>query len=332
MQIRKLNPAENPQDLAAVIPAVAQWHVDYQSDLPRPGKVRLRHWGLTGYQSRTLVFGVFADEHATEADGFVAYGYETEKNLDLAWADNFCVTAQGRARGAETALFEALIRQNAELGRKRLAIGLPETMAPAPFLEQYGGTITDTALMSTLDLGAVDLAQYEAWAEPSEKNSEYTLVGWVGRCPDELAESFCTARDAMADQPLGTFEYTWEKYSLERLRFGEELMENVGVRRYVQAALDPEGNVAGFHVIGAYPDEPDHVEIFDTGVSRNHRGHGLGLRVKAAASLWILEDRPSTRLVTTFNNDENQWMLAVNRAMGYRSRCAWPGYEFTVTV
>jgi GNAT superfamily N-acetyltransferase len=271
-------------------------------------------------------------ERPSKPDGFASYGYETKQNLDLAWSDNFCVTAQGRARGAETALFEALMRQNAELGRKRLAVGLPAPMTPAPFVEQYGGKITDTALLSTLDLGGIDRAQYEAWAEPSEKNGEYTLVGWVGRCPDELAESYCAARDAMADQPLGTFEYTWEKSSVERLRFGEDLTENLGVRRYVQAALDPAGNVAGFHVIGAYPDEPDHVEIFDTGVSRNHRGHGLGLRVKAAASLWILEDRPSTRLVTTFNNDENRWMLAVNRTMGYRPWGAWPGYEFAVAV
>jgi GNAT superfamily N-acetyltransferase len=330
MQIRQLNPAENPQDLAAVTPALEQWRIDYQPDLPARGEVRLRQWCSSGYRQQTFVFGVFADEHATEAEGMAVYGFELTKNLDLTWAD-IAVPAAARARGAETALFEALIRQNAELGRKRLAIGMPQTMAPAPFVEQYGGTITDTAIMSTLDLSAIDRAQYEAWAEPSEKNSEYSLVGWVGRCPDELAESYCAALDAMSDQPLGTFEYTWEKHSVDRLRFGEELMEKLGVRRYVQAALDPDGNVAGFNVIGTYPDEPELVEIWDTGVARNHRGHGLGLRIKAAASLWVLEDRPGTRVVSTYNNDENQWMLAVNRTMGYRPLVEWPGYEFAIT-
>jgi GNAT superfamily N-acetyltransferase len=330
MQIRQLNPAENPQDAAAVIPALAQWRTDYLPDLPAPGEVRLLDWCTSEYRQQTLVFGAFADEHATVADGVAIYGFDLAKNPNLTWVD-INVPAEGRPRGVETALYEAAARQTAELGRKRLAIGMPQTMAPAPFVEANAGKLTDTAIMSTLDLSTVDLAQYEAWAEPSAKNSEYTLVGWTGRTPDELAESFCAALDAMADQPIGTFEYEWAKYSVDRLRFGEDRLAKLGVRRYVQAALDPEGNVAGFNVIGSYPDEPESIEIWDTGVSRNHRGHGLGLRIKAAASLWVLEDRPSTRLVRTFNNDENRWMLAVNRALGYRPVVDFPGYEFAIT-
>jgi GNAT superfamily N-acetyltransferase len=320
----------NPQDLAAVAPAFEQWRTDYLPDLPAPGKVRLRHSCMNGYRQQTMVFGVFADEQASEAEGLATYAFETTKNLDLTWAD-IQVPAAARARGVEAALFGALMRQNAVLGRKRLAVGLPNTMVPAPFVEPHRGKLTDTSILSTLDLSAIDRAQYEAWAEPSAKNAEYTLVGWIGHCPDELAESYCAALDAMADQPQGTFEYHWEKQSVDRLRFGEQLMRDIGVRRYVQAALDPDGNVAGFNVIAGYPDEPELVEIWDTGVARNHRGHGLGLRIKAAASLWVLEDRPSTRVVSTYNDEDNTWMLAVNRAMGYRPLVQWPGYEFAIT-
>jgi GNAT superfamily N-acetyltransferase len=330
MQIRQLNPAENPQDATAVIPALEEWRIDYLPDLPARGEVRLRHWCTGEYRQQAIVFGAFADEHATEADGLAVYGYDLAKNPNLAWVE-INVPAQRRAQEVETALYEAAARQTAELGRNRLAIGMPRTMAPAPFVAANGGKLTDTAIMSTLDLSAIDLAQYEAWAEPSAKNSEYTLVGWTGRTPDELAESFCAAMDAMADQPLGTFEYEWAKYSVDRLRFGEELLEKLGVRQYVQAALDAEGNVAGFNVVGSYPDEPDCMEIWDTGVARSHRGHGLGLRIKAAASLWVLEDRPGTRVVRTFNNDENHWMLAVNRTMGYRPLVDFPSYEFAIT-
>jgi GNAT superfamily N-acetyltransferase len=117
---------------------------------------------------------------------------------------------------------------------------------------------------------------------------------------------------------------------VDRLRFGEKLMDEVGARRYVQVALDAEGAVAGFHVIGTYPDEPERADVWDTGVARSHRGHGLGLRMKAAASLWLLEDRPGTRTMLTYNNDENQWMLAVNRAMGYKPLVDYPSYEFAV--
>ncbi|HET9168999.1 MAG TPA: hypothetical protein VFN97_06160 [Actinospica sp.] len=329
MQIRELNPTENPRDLATVTAAHARWVADYLPALPDAGEVRIRHWCTSGYEQASQVYGVFADEHASEAQGVAVYGYELTKNLNLAYCD-LEVSAAGRESGAEAALFEHLMRRTAELGRSRLATGIPQTMEPLPFAEKHGGKVTDTAIMSTLDLTAIDRAQYEAWAEPTAKNSEYTLVGWVGRCPEELVESYCAAMDAMADQPIGTFEYTWAKYSVDRLRFGEEMRERLGVRLYVQAALDPAGNIAGFNILGCYPDEPERIEIWDTGVVRGHRGHGLGLRVKAAASLWVLEDRPSTRVVRTYNNDENEWMLAVNRALGYRPLVRFPGYEFAI--
>ena len=332
MQIRRLNPVENPRDLAGIAPAFRRWQRDYLPDLPAFGEVRLRHWCTSGFEQQALVFGAFADDDAVEADGFATFGFELKTNLDLTWANIF-VPADKRTGGAETALFEELVRQTEELGRKRLAVEMPRTQAPAPFADlSGGGNHTDTAVMSTLDLGTIDQAQYAQWAEPSAKNSEYTLVGWIERCPDELAESYCRAMDAMADQPIGSFEYEFAKVPIERLRFGEALMAKLGIRRYVQAALDREGNVAGFNVLAAYPDEPEYMEVWNTGVPRGHRGHGLGLRVKAAATLWVLEDRPSTRLVGTFNNDENQWMLAVNRTMDYRPLVEWPGYEFTVSA
>jgi RimJ/RimL family protein N-acetyltransferase len=329
MQIRQLNPAENPRDAAAVVPALEQWRRDYMPDVPAPGKIRLRHWCMNGYQRRTEALGVFADEDATVAEGMAVLDYDLVHNLDL-MAANINVPAAGRACGAETALFEAVARRAAELGRRRLTLGMPARTAPAPFVEAYGGKLTDTAIISTLDLSAVDRVQYAAWAEPSAKNSEYTLVGWTGRCPEELAESFLGVMDAMADQPIGTFEYDWPKYTLDKLRFNEEQLEQAGIRRYIQVALAPDGTVAGFNSIGTYPDEPERVEIWDTGVVREHRGHGLGLRIKAAASLWLLEDRPSTRMVSTFNNDENRWMLAVNRALGYRPLTEFPSYEFAI--
>lgn len=330
MHIRRLDPAENPQDLEAVVPAFNRWREDFLPGLPGFGKARLRHWCMSGYQQQVMVFGAFADESATVAEAVAVYGYELTKNLDLAWTQ-INLGAEVRPRGAEAALFDAVARQTAELGRKRLAIGMPEPQGPPAFAARHGdGKLTDTAIMSTLDLSRIDRARYEAWAEPSAKNGEYTLVGWTGRTPDELAESFCTAMDAMADQPLGTFEYEFAEYDLDRLRFREEQIEKVGIRRYTQVALDKDGNVAGFNILAAHPDEPELIDIWDTGVTRDHRGHGLGLRLKAAATLWVLEDRPSTRLVATFNNDENQWMLGVNWAMGYQPLVKFPGYEFAI--
>jgi len=329
MQIRRLNPTDDARDLAAALPAFKQWNRDFMPGSPEFGEARLRLWCSTGYRQQTTVFGVFADEHATEADGGAIFEVNLEKNLDMAEV-TLCIPAEARDRGVHTALLDQAKRMTAEVGRKRLLAGMPESEGPAALAEQQGGKLTDTAIRSTLDLSTIDRARYAAWAEPSAKNGEYTLVRWQARCPDELAESFCAALDAMADQPMGTLEYEFAKNDVDRLRFREEQARRFGLRKYTQVAVDPDGNVAGFNMLTAYPDEPTHIDIWDTGVVRAHRGHGLGLRLKAAATLWALEDRPDTRWVHTYNNDENQWMLAVNRTMGYRPEDNYASYEFAI--
>ena len=55
----------------------------------------------------------------------------------------------------------------------------------------------------------------------------------------------------------------------------------------------------------------------DTLVMREHRGHGLGLRMKAAGTLALMEGSPATTSVRTWNADDNAPMLAVNHALGF---------------
>ena len=329
MQIRQVHPLQNPKQLAALLPTFQRAASEYMPGFSGFGEARLRLWSADGYRQPQIVLAAFADEESIETEGVAFFSHELDKNPDLTEME-MAFTRAGRALGVDDALLEESLRLTVELGRKRLAVGMPEATDPAAIAQRHGGKYTDTAIQSTLELDTVDWAQYAAWAEPSAKNAEYTLVRWIDRCPDELAESYCTAMDAMADQPLGEFQYEWARNDVDRLRFNEESSARVGARRYVQAAVAPNGDVAGFNMLAAYPDEPGNIDIWDTGVVRAHRGHGLGLRLKAAASLWIRQERPSTRRVRTFNNNENQWMLAVNRTMGYRAQGDWLGYEFPV--
>ncbi len=51
---------------------------------------------------------------------------------------------------------------------------------------------------------------------------------------------------------------------------------------------------------------------------REHRGHGLGLRLKAANALAVMRDLPMVPSVRTWNADDNVHMLAVNRELGFQ--------------
>jgi hypothetical protein len=326
MRIQRLDPSGRPADLAAALPLFREYLAGAMPGFPLAGPTRLRFSSVDGYRQRTRAYGVFADE-ASGPSALLFMYYGDDSNLDMANAFLVLPAAQRDTELGEFLVREALRLAAAE-GRSRVVTDDSSARDSEPFFTRLGGRKVLTSTRSVLDLSTVDGAQYEAWAAGSAKNADYRLVRWVDHCPDELAEAFCEATEAMRDAPLEDLAYEHAKPTLERLRANEEQTVAFGIRRRVQAAVAPDGGVAGFSMFVTAPDEPEAVDIWDTAVVGGHRGHGLGLRIKAAAGLWMLQDLPSARWVHTFNNHDNTHMLAVNRALGYRKSEDWPCFEF----
>ena len=56
----------------------------------------------------------------------------------------------------------------------------------------------------------------------------------------------------------------------------------------------------------------------DTAVMGSHRGHRLGLLLKAELMSWLSEAEPQIESIDTWNAESNDHMIAVNEALGYR--------------
>ena len=65
-------------------------------------------------------------------------------------------------------------------------------------------------------------------------------------------------------------------------------------------------------------ERPEIGDQHDTAVVRAHRGHRLGLLLKAGMLLWLAEVEPQLETVDTWNAESNDHMIAVNEALGYR--------------
>jgi predicted GNAT family acetyltransferase len=325
MQIKQLDLAGDADDLAAAYPAFRAWALEATPGFPAPGRIRLRTRAIGRDGQFSQDFAAFAPDGTVLGIGL--YGGELERNVDLAWISLF-VPEQGRRQGADVELLEQARRIAAADGRTRISAQLSAAIGPEVLAEQLGGRNVATVLTATLDLGAIDHRQYAAWAAPSAQNSDYEFVRWSGECPGELADSYCAAQDAMHDQPAGEYAYEFARTEVEQMRADEERLTRHGTEHHVVAAVDGAGQVAGFAEFVRYPDEPEAVDIWSTGVAREHRGHGLGLRLKAASSLWMLELDPAARLVSTANHEGNGAMLRINRTLGYRGAERWWTYEF----
>jgi GNAT superfamily N-acetyltransferase len=58
----------------------------------------------------------------------------------------------------------------------------------------------------------------------------------------------------------------------------------------------------------------------DTAVLGEHRGHGLGMLMKAAMARWLRAERPALTKVSTTVDPTNQHVIRVNDRIGYTTR------------
>ena len=157
-----------------------------------------------------------------------------------------------------------------------------------------------------------------ALAEGEGRAEGYELVSFIGQPPEDLAEGLAPLFAAMStDPPLGAVDWRPEVWDLDRVVRAYESMAR-GQEPYTTVArhLDSGEIVAFTQLKGPY-DKPEVVFQENTLVLGNHRGHALGLWVKAANCALIMGERPSSRRVHTWNADENDYMLAINTRLGY---------------
>jgi GNAT superfamily N-acetyltransferase len=65
-------------------------------------------------------------------------------------------------------------------------------------------------------------------------------------------------------------------------------------------------------------------------LGRPHRGHRLGLLIKAAMLDLLAEREPQLRWVTTGNADSNSHMIAINEQLGYQVLDSWASWQLDV--
>lgn len=158
-----------------------------------------------------------------------------------------------------------------------------------------------------------------AMNEAEPKAAGYELVQFTGEPPAELAEGIAPLFAAMAtDPPLGAVDWRPEVWDRDRVVRAYEHMAR-GQEPYTTLARHIDsGKIVAFTQLKAPHDKPEVIYQENTLVLRNHRGHALGLWIKAANCALMSRERPSALRVHTWNADENDYMLSINTRLGYR--------------
>src|SRR5262249_48715970 len=137
----------------------------------------------------------------------------------------------------------------------------------------------------------------------------YSLVTWTGVTPEERLAGVAGILNAMNDAPHseGAEDADWDAGRVRERADSSHV--RMGVHSYSVAAIhEATGEMAALTQVEVAPDSPQWGHQGLTAVTRPHRGHRLGLLVKAAMLDWLAEAEPKIERIETGNDATNQHM------------------------
>jgi len=147
----------------------------------------------------------------------------------------------------------------------------------------------------------------------------YRLVRWAAKAPENLLESYAKAMSTLADSDTGDSGITFADWSAKRLRQIEADRAAAGIENRTILAVTDAGEVAGITELEQRAQNPVRLVQGATAVLAAHRGHGLGLAMKAAMLRWFTADHDDLAEVWTSTGADNTHMVAVNHRLGFKT-------------
>jgi mycothiol synthase len=261
-------------------------------------------------------------------DGARTVGYASVEihsghgNEHMAYVEDFYVLPASRRQGTGRALLAEVRAIAGAAGRSLLLGGFDEGNLDAEgFVKTVGAALGNRDRQNRVRVAALDRSLLESWVAVAPTG--YSIVAFDDVCPDDLVDGVVALANVMNDAPRSE-KLDETRFTAEFHRAAEAERTKAGIRYwYVAARHDATGELAGFTELGVRHDKPWFVEQGDTGVAPPHRGHAIGRWVKAVNALRVLDELPDARVIETWNDGTNKWMLAINDAMGFRPVATW---------
>jgi GNAT superfamily N-acetyltransferase len=277
-----------------------------------------RHWLARGWESEPSETWVAADEATGETVGWYRIELPDLENRHRA-AGSPTVRPASRRRGAGTALLRHEVERARANGRTVLRGGALVGSAGDAFARQAGAepSLVDARRMQ--DLRKIPPGLVASLRETAAGAAAgYSLASWTGPTPEEHLDRVAAGFNAMNDAPHSA-DREDDIWDAQRVRDRADAAVREGcLRGYSVAAIaESTGEMAGLTQVFVDPEYPEWGHQGVTAVTRPHRGHRLGLLIKATMLEWLATEEPKLERIATDNAATNKYMIAVNETLGY---------------
>lgn len=234
------------------------------------------------------------------------------------------VEPQRRNRGIGSALAEYVVAAARAAGRTHvltemnLAFADRDNHPYRTFAEKRGFVLANVEVRRALPL-PVDDPTIQAWIDAAAPHhADYRIETFVDDVPDELVPSLVYVLNQLAlDAPTGDFEFEAEAMTPEAFKARRQKLKEMGRTVYETVAIAPGGDVVAHSTLGVSGDDEQNCFQWGTLVRRDHRGHRLGMAVKATNLRALQKAHPDRQRIITTNSEDNAPMVSINEAMGF---------------
>ncbi|HET8596091.1 MAG TPA: GNAT family N-acetyltransferase [Intrasporangium sp.] len=257
--------------------------------------------------------------------GLTRVFFPERDNLTVCWAE-LHVDPVHRGRGVGSALLARVEEAARAEGRSTLLVDVfarPEERETHPdrlFAQQRGFTVAIVEIVRHLEL-PVPPERLEALEEAARAavGDRYEIQVHHNGVPEELRQSLCDCSNRLAlDAPTGDVDFEPESMTpADYAEFLEHEMATGASRLTALAVERSTGVVAAYSDIALPGGDPEVGHQWGTLVLPEHRGHRLGMAVKAANIRELQRIDPQRKRIDTGNAETNPWMVKINVDLGF---------------